>query len=275
MTTPRSDEPRTCLNCSAILVGRFCADCGQKEVDPDKGLLEVVLELVGEAFEADGRLHRTVIPFFFQPGRLTAEWMAGRRVAYTSPPRVFVFALFVGFLGLSFATARELSSIPDEPVAREGDRMVVTPDGGGRLNMEFDIRDATFDGTQRELATEIVEEVVEQGPKLVVALVPLLALALKLVLRSHTTLSHLVFSLLLHARMHVLGAIAMMLPWDAPQQLVGLAVQVYLGLGMKRAYDLTWKQAIWRYLVVAALYLTCWILGMSALAVWSAWTLFG
>ena len=268
---PASEGPRTCLNCHAILVGRFCSDCGQKDVDPDKGLFEVVFDLVSEAFEADGRLHRTILPFFFRPGRLTADWLAGRRARYTSPARIFVFALFVGFVGLSLAAQREVATVPDDPVEHEGDRFLISPDGGGSVEMSFDLGDDSFDGTQREVAEKVIGEIVEQGPKLVFALVPILALLLKVVLWRTNALTHVVFSLLLHSRMLVLGGVAVALPWQWPRGLVFLALQVYLVVGMRHAYSLSWRQTAWRVGLVAPAYFGAWVAGLVLLALWATY----
>jgi len=265
------NDDRHCLNCDSVLVGPYCADCGQKEVDPDKGLLEVVLDLVGEAFEADGRLHRTVGPFLLRPGLLTAEWTAGRRARYTSPPRIFIFALFVGFVGLAIAADRSVAAIPDLPITNETEAVEVGSKEGGGLHLVIDNSDGDLEGTQRQLAEAVVGEVVEQGPKLVVALVPALALWLKVVLWRRRALTHVVFSLLLHARMLLLGGVAVVLPGEVPRLVVFALLQVYLLLGLRRAYELSWKATLWRYGLVAAAYTATWVVGLIVLAVWAAY----
>jgi hypothetical protein len=91
-----------CKNCGAALSGRYCADCSQAaDVHvPTTG------ELVHEAMEglahADSRLWRTLFPLWFQPGKLTNEFIAGRRIAYVPPFRLYLVLSVIFFLLWSF-----------------------------------------------------------------------------------------------------------------------------------------------------------------------------
>ncbi len=259
-----------CLNCEAELGGPFCARCGQRHQEPDRGLFEVVADLVSEAFEADGRLHRTAVPFFLRPGELTAEWMSGKRARFTAPPRIFIFALFVGFVGVSVAADRRVAATSTAAIEQTEEGVVKVGGDGASLSIDFDGFDATEFPTEREVIKAMADVMVDDGPKLVVALVPLLALLLKLVLWPHLALSHLVFSLNLHSRLLILGGLALLLPVAWPQVVVVAAMQVYLVVGLRRAYALEWRGAAWRYLVVALSYAAAWFLGVAALAVWAA-----
>src|ERR1700749_187887 len=85
-----------CKNCGAALLGRYCVECSQAaDVHvPTTG------ELIHEAMEglthADSRLWRTLITLWFKPGKLTNEFVAGRRVAYVPPFRLYLI-LSIGF----------------------------------------------------------------------------------------------------------------------------------------------------------------------------------
>lgn len=52
----------------------------------------MVHELTHELLHVDGRLWRTVAALFLQPGRLTAEYWAGRRASWIGPFRIFLIA---------------------------------------------------------------------------------------------------------------------------------------------------------------------------------------
>lgn len=91
-----------CLNCGAATPGEFCGECGQRNADLHASFWELTKDLLGEAFEADSRMGRTVLPFLFKPGFLTNEHNAGRRVRYSSPLRLYLFCSFAFFLALSF-----------------------------------------------------------------------------------------------------------------------------------------------------------------------------
>jgi len=91
--------PPACLNCGAPVAERYCSRCGQdRGRTPHVPLSELLGEAASELFALDGRMARTVLPFFFRPGYLTAEYLAGRRVRYSSPLRLYLLTTLLFFL---------------------------------------------------------------------------------------------------------------------------------------------------------------------------------
>jgi hypothetical protein len=92
----------TCRNCGAELSGEFCAACGQRVIDADPSLREFLHELAEEFLHWDGKLATTFRLLVTRPGALTNEYLAGRRIGYISPLRVYltcsVLFFFVGSL---------------------------------------------------------------------------------------------------------------------------------------------------------------------------------
>ena len=71
-------EP-ACLNCGRPLTGAFCAGCGQKQMPLDLTLMEFLHASTQELTNWDGKIPGTLKALFFQPGRLTLDFFAGRR----------------------------------------------------------------------------------------------------------------------------------------------------------------------------------------------------
>jgi hypothetical protein len=69
------------------LGGTYCAACGQRAVDPAAPTWQVAREAVGEAADLDGRV-LTTARALARPGRLTAEFLRGRRAPYLGPLKV-------------------------------------------------------------------------------------------------------------------------------------------------------------------------------------------
>ena len=86
-----------CLNCGTVLQGPFCHYCGQ----PDKNLMRffpVLLREVMEDFlDFDSRFMRTMKPLLFKPGKLTRDYLDGRRFRYTPPLRLYIFTSIACF----------------------------------------------------------------------------------------------------------------------------------------------------------------------------------
>ena len=92
--------PITCPNCGAPKQGRFCAVCGQNDRDYLRSLFPVLYEILGETFEADSRVWRTLGALFFRPGLLSLEFSRNRRAHYLSPFRLYLFTSLLFFLVL-------------------------------------------------------------------------------------------------------------------------------------------------------------------------------
>jgi hypothetical protein len=80
----------TCRNCGAELAGAFCAACGQRAIDPDPTFRELLHELAEELLHWDGKLATTFRLLVARPGALTTEYLAGRRISYISPLRIYL-----------------------------------------------------------------------------------------------------------------------------------------------------------------------------------------
>lgn len=97
----QGDQPRgACRNCGVTLLGEHCWQCGQ----PVKGLVRPlpswIADFLDTVFEYDGRLWRTLGPLLFRPGYLSREYIAGRRVRYVSPVRLFLFLTVLLFIAV-------------------------------------------------------------------------------------------------------------------------------------------------------------------------------
>lgn len=112
-----------CLNCGTDLKGPFCYFCGQ----PDRNFMRffpaLLRDLMEDILDLDSRFMRTLKPLLFKPGRLTRDYMEGRRFRYAPPMRLYIFSSIVLFLlaALLSSNAILMSSkikSPDEKVIR-------------------------------------------------------------------------------------------------------------------------------------------------------------
>jgi hypothetical protein len=99
-----------CLNCGHPVDDEFCPSCGQRNTHYRVSFWRLIGEALAEAFELDGRILRTIVPFLLRPGVLTREYVAGHRVTYSSPVRMFIFFTLVFFF-----TCSVVGVTPDVP----------------------------------------------------------------------------------------------------------------------------------------------------------------
>ncbi len=99
--TGDGELPDQCPNCGALLEGPYCSQCGQKAENRIKPLWHMVNEVFEAIFELDLRVLHTLPKFLFLPGRLTKEYINGRRRRYIRPFRLYLFATFLLFTTLA------------------------------------------------------------------------------------------------------------------------------------------------------------------------------
>jgi hypothetical protein len=79
------------------LMGPFCYYCGQ----PDKNFLRffpvLLRELLEDILDFDSRFMRTIKPLLFKPGKLTRDYLDGRRFRYVPPLRLYIFSSIAFF----------------------------------------------------------------------------------------------------------------------------------------------------------------------------------
>jgi hypothetical protein len=95
-----SNEPvdSRCKNCLAPLLGRYCGNCGQAAGLHVPSTKELLHELLEGVTHSDSRLWRTLVCLWFKPGKLTLEFVAGRRISYLPPFRLYLVLSVIFFL---------------------------------------------------------------------------------------------------------------------------------------------------------------------------------
>jgi hypothetical protein len=94
-----------CPNCAAALTDQYCPACGQRRIEPRDlsarvffGDLADQVGMLGFGFTTVRTLGALLIP-----GRLTTEFMAGRRQPYLSPIKVYFLCAALFFLAAPIA----------------------------------------------------------------------------------------------------------------------------------------------------------------------------
>lgn len=93
-------KEKVCLNCGANLVGRYCQDCGQENVEPKESLGHLITHFFNDVTHFDGKFFSSMKYLLLKPGFLTEEYAKGRRAAYLNPIRMYLFISAMFFLVL-------------------------------------------------------------------------------------------------------------------------------------------------------------------------------
>lgn len=104
-----------CKNCEGPLTAHagFCPSCGQSVKEISRPWLEFVREMLTELLDFDGRMLRSMKLLLTRPGFLSYQYINGRRVAYTSPIRIYVVISLVFFFVLPLILPGSSMTSPD------------------------------------------------------------------------------------------------------------------------------------------------------------------
>lgn len=91
-----------CANCATAVNGNFCPACGQETTLHVPSAREFLHEFVGHYVALEGKLWKTLGLLLFRPGRLTCEYIAGRRARYVQPLRLYLTLSIIFFALLKY-----------------------------------------------------------------------------------------------------------------------------------------------------------------------------
>ena len=96
-------EPIThCENCGAELQGHWCAKCGQPAIDYRRSFRHVIADLLNEFLNWDSKFFATIILLLVRPWKLTNQFLAGHRVRYVHPLRLYLLASILFFFAATY-----------------------------------------------------------------------------------------------------------------------------------------------------------------------------
>ena len=277
-----------CRNCGATLSGRYCSQCGQAAEVHVPSVKEIIHEVLEGLTHSDSRLWNTLKCLWLKPGTLTLEFIAGRRVAYLPPFRLYLI-LSVLYFFLTSLTHQQLV-VMELP----GDQRVQTnpkafrcedinsltklgrPDWNARMVHACNV--ARNDNGAS--ASHVVETIV---PKVMFVFLPLIALLQMLMYwrPRHRYAEHLLFFLHIHAFFFSIATLSLLTDvatgaWTAAKPvgdvvgvLLFLSVVFYSILALRRVFQHSWPKTLFKAVLLFFVYLSVMALGMAAVTIYA------
>lgn len=88
-----------CANCGTTLAGEYCHACGQRRLrETDRRLGHLLRQALVVATDLDGRFWSSLRALAFQPGRLSRDYLEGRRRRWMAPMALFLLANVLYFV---------------------------------------------------------------------------------------------------------------------------------------------------------------------------------
>jgi hypothetical protein len=209
----------SCKNCGTPLEARYCHECGQRDIDLQRPLPELLGEALRETLDVDGRLARTLWTLLRRPGLVTSEYLAGRRRHYSPPFRLYLVISLLFFLLTAWVAGQGI-------LLDEGQTLQRDAPGQVRLFADY-------------------------APRLMFLLVPVFALFLKVAFRRRLYFDHLIHALHLHCALFIFLMLMLPLEQAAARSVFAMIVQLALFayllaifvISVRQVYGGNWPKA--------------------------------
>jgi hypothetical protein len=271
----------TCANCGQPVGGHFCSNCGQRVEHAVHSVWHFASEAVEDLTHADSRLWSTVGALLFKPGYLTCEFLAGRRVKYLPPLRLYLVLSLLFFVVTAYDSNKgdlmvltigqgSGHALALQPMPRGTDvqRRQYAQDFCSKLEPVTPWRDFLRKGCLKAVeddARSLRETYLHGLPRAIFLSLPLLAIVMKpLYLRPRRYyVEHLLFFLHNHAFLFlwfgVLTLLQLLIPVDAVSEalspLFALYVPYYYFRAMRRVYGDGPARTFGKFTVLSLTYL--------------------
>ncbi|MFN4364256.1 DUF3667 domain-containing protein [Chryseobacterium hispalense] len=100
-------DEKSCLNCGHVVEERFCPHCGQENIQPKQPFYYLFTHFIEDFTHYDGQFWKTIKYLLVRPGKLTKEYLAGKRQSYVAPVKLYIFISFITFFLPSLLSSSE------------------------------------------------------------------------------------------------------------------------------------------------------------------------
>ncbi|MFP9114512.1 DUF3667 domain-containing protein [Flavobacterium sp. RHBU_3] len=96
-----------CQNCGHQVLEIYCPHCGQKNTETRQSFAHLVGHFAEDLTHYDGAFWKTIKYLIFRPGKLTVEYLEGKRQLYVPPVKLYIFVSFITFLLIGIMPEKE------------------------------------------------------------------------------------------------------------------------------------------------------------------------
>lgn len=91
-------KEHNCLNCGFHVEEHYCSRCGQPNLELDENFWAFITHSIAHYFHFDNKFFQTLLPLLTKPGKVTLDYLAGKRARYINPVSMYIFVSIVYFI---------------------------------------------------------------------------------------------------------------------------------------------------------------------------------
>lgn len=144
-------EPN-CLNCGYPFSQneKFCPECGQKNKGKKITLTSFIREVFAGFFSWDARFWRTLVPLLIKPGKVSKDYINGKRDRYSNPFRFYLTVSILFFLIIGVTESYDKFNELQSGIISKNTTSQIKINENGIKALEVDL-----DSIQKEIFKEI------------------------------------------------------------------------------------------------------------------------
>jgi hypothetical protein len=110
-----SAEEQKCANCGFPAPLSYCPSCGQKVVTKPPSVLEIFHDFYSQFTKVDSKGIRTILTLVLSPGKLSKDYVEGKRARYLTPLKIFLLisAFYVGLFWAYSNDIRDMNALSE------------------------------------------------------------------------------------------------------------------------------------------------------------------
>jgi len=98
MSKHKIRKNKTCLNCGSFVEKSHCPKCGQENSESRQSFHHLFTHFVSDYLHYDSSFWKSIKCLLLYPGKLSKEYMTGKRKSYINPFSLYIFISFLAFL---------------------------------------------------------------------------------------------------------------------------------------------------------------------------------
>lgn len=274
--TYEKEVESSCRNCNSSLHGRFCSHCGQQHKHLDPTLHDLFHEMLHEFAHLDGKIFKTLKQLLLYPGRLSAEFLEGKRARYIGPLRLYLTTSLIFFI---LASHESFRGVNENPSDHEIDVKVLDKESH-KTDLEGKFSRSIKQALEEpELFKHIF---LANTSKVMFVIVPLFALGLRIAYhnRRYRYPGYIYFSLHYHSWLFlmmslyiVFGVFKAHFLQHAWGVLFLPGMSLYLFIAQKKVFGGSSLKTLLRMMFLAMFYFPCLLVGVGVAALITLWSI--
>ena len=151
-----------CQNCGTELTGPHCAQCGQAAIDYRRSFRHVIVDVLDSFLNWDSKFFATIGLLIVKPWRLTNEFLAGKRVRYLHPLRLYLLASILFFFAVNYG-AKGLRLEPGK-ISEKNRTVIAAAVAEKRDEIEAELDKENLSAEERKKAQDALDYLTKPSP---------------------------------------------------------------------------------------------------------------